>query len=41
MAVNKYKMITAKSEGKKKVDMSGTLSLADAVRLRHEAMASG
>jgi hypothetical protein len=40
MAVNKYKMVTAKSEGKKKVDMSGTLSLADAVRLRHEAMAS-
>ena len=37
MAVNKYKMLTRKSEGKKKVDMS----LADAVRRRHEIMASG
>ena len=41
MAVNKYKMITSKSEDRSKIDMSGTLSLADAVRLRHEAMGSG
>jgi len=37
LAINKYKMLTRNSGGKKKVDMSGTLSMADAVRRRHES----
>jgi hypothetical protein len=37
LAMNQYGMRTSK----KKVDVSGTLSLADAVRSRHEAMVSG
>ena len=41
LAMNQYGMKTRRSEGKSKVDLSGTLSLADAVRLRHEAMRSG
>ena len=41
MAVNKYKMKTRRSEDRSKIEVSGTLSLADAIRQRHEAMASG
>ena len=41
LAMNQYGMKSSKSEGKKQLDVSGTLSLADAVRLRHEAMAQG
>jgi hypothetical protein len=36
LAINMYDLTTAKSEGKNDVNVKGSLSLADAVRLRHE-----
>ncbi len=36
LAMNQYNMITANNHNKDKLDVKGTLSLADAVRKRHE-----
>ncbi len=41
LAMNQYGMKTRRSEGKKQLDVSGTLSLADAVRRRREGKVSG
>ena len=41
LAVNCYGMISKKAEQKSEVDLNTNLSLADAVRRRHEAKVSG
>ena len=41
LARNQYGMKTSRSEGKKQLDVSGTLSMADAVRLREVERAPG